>query len=138
MNLNDFVPLTERRKADRQVMSLRIVDLAGGYQLAAWHQPEQPGTRETSVDLAGGHGLRMTVRFRGHSPQPDTWLLSWYGVEPGWRLNPAAFDRVNPYHGHKATDVCQGWNQLRNVLGLRFTAIADGSAFIAVTTEESE
>ncbi len=129
--------ITERRKADRAIMALQVVDLASEYGLAAWHRPEQPGTRRTAVDLSGPHGLKLTVRFRGDSPQtvPGTYVLSWYGVEPGWRLDPHAFGNVNPYHGDLATDVARSFPHLRALLRDRFTVIADGSAFIQEGSE---
>jgi hypothetical protein len=124
--------LTERRKADRLAMALQVVDLAGEYKLAAWHRPEQDGTRRTDVDLLCPHGLAVTVRFRGSSPQrePDTYVLSWYGVEEGTRLHPGMFGNVNPCYGHKATDVAHGFAQLLRILRERFAVIRDGSAFI--------
>jgi hypothetical protein len=135
--LDEFAPLTERRKADRAIMAHRVVDLASEYGLAAWHRPELPGSRETPVDLAGPHGLRTTVRFRGDSPQPepDTYVLSWYGVDhpvpdSGIRLNPDRFGDVNPHHGCKATDVARGFHSLIALLAVRFASIKDGTAFI--------
>jgi hypothetical protein len=124
--------LTERRKEDRALMARQVVDLASKHGLAAWHRPEQPGTRCTAVDLEGPHGLRLTVRFRGNSPQsaPDIYVLSWHGVTDGWRLDPGSFGDVNPYHGRKATDVTRGFTGLTRLLERRFTAVKDGSAFI--------
>lgn len=126
--------LSATRKADRGVMALRLVDLAEDYRLAAWFRAEQPGTRRTSVDVAAGRGLKLTVTFRGRSADPDLFVLSWHGVEPGWRLNPGRFSSVNIYHGHKATDIVRGFTALEALLRLRFAAIADGSAFVANTT----
>jgi hypothetical protein len=37
---------------------------------------------------------------------------------------------VNPYHGHKATDVARGFRALYWLLERRFASIADGSAFV--------
>lgn len=124
--------LTERRKADREAMALQVAELAGAYGLTASPKPEQPGTRETSVDIAGPHGLHLTVRFRGNSPQaqPDTYVLSWHGVEDGTRLHPGMFGNVNLFHGHKATDVARGFYQLKRILAERFMVISHGSAFI--------
>lgn len=126
------VTLTERRKADRAIMALQVVDLASEYGLAAWHRPEQPGTRHTSVDLAGPHGLKLTVHFYGITPfkAADTYVLSWHGTEDGWRLNPGTFGNVNSYHGHKATDVAHGFDALIAMLARRQASMADGSAFI--------
>jgi hypothetical protein len=121
--------LTERRRTDRVVMAEQVALLAGSHGLTAGVEVRK---REAWVDLAGPHGLRLTVRFRKDSPQcePDTYVLSWYGVEKGYQLNPDVFDSVNLYHGHKATDVTQGYRELCELLANRFSAIADGSAFV--------
>jgi hypothetical protein len=128
--------LTELRKADRALMAGTVAELARQYGLSAMVTGEQHGSRQTSVDLAGPHGLKLTVQFRGDTPQasPDTYVLSWHGVDidgQGWRLNPAEFGIVNSVHGHKATDVARGFSSLEALLTRRFTRIADGSAFIA-------
>jgi hypothetical protein len=125
--------MTERRKADRAVMAGKVAALAAEHGLQAEVRPaEEPLTRATFVDLVGPHGLRLTVSFQGRSPhtQPDTYVLSWYGVEDGWRLSPDAFGDVNPYHGHKATDVARSFPHLRALLRDRFETIADGTAFV--------
>lgn len=121
--------LTERRKDDRAVMALGVAELAIEHGLTAWHTS---GPRMRGVDLAGPHGLKLSVQFRGDSPQarPDVYVLSWHGVEDGARLHPGMFNSVNPYHGHKATDVAYGFAQLMRILRERFTVIADGSAFV--------
>lgn len=124
--------LTAARKADRETMAHRVVDLASEYRLAAWHRPEEAGTRRTSVDLASPHGLKLTVTFDGSTRElhRDVYVLSWYGVEDGTRLHPGMFGNVNPYHGHKATDVARGFAQLERTLRERFAVIRDGSAFV--------
>jgi hypothetical protein len=124
--------LTARRKADRAEMARQVAALAGEYGLAARYEPEQAGTRRASVDLAGPYGLKLTVTFDANGANgPDTYVLSWHGVEDGWRLSRARFSRVNEHHGHKATDVARGFGALYDLLLVRFTDIADGSAFIA-------
>lgn len=124
--------LTARRRADRAFMARQVVDLADEYKLAAWHKPEQPGTKRTDVDLECPRGLKVTVRFDGsrHATGPDTYVLSWHGVEDGTRLHPYRFSCVNPHHGHKATDVVTGFAALLRLLRERFAAIRDDSAFI--------
>jgi hypothetical protein len=124
--------LTERRKADRAVMAGHVAELAAEHGLDAVVTGEQHGSRQTAVGLTGPHGLRLTVQFRGSSPQsaPDIYVLSWHGVAAGWRLDPAAFGDVNRFHGHKATDVARSFTQLHYLLARRFQAIADGSAFV--------
>jgi hypothetical protein len=129
--------LTERHKADRALMAGTVAELAREHGLTAWVTGEQHGSRRTSVGLAGPHGLKLAMYFDGKSPQPDSYVLSWYGTEDGWRLNPGAFGNVNRFHGHKATDVAYDFNALVTKLGRRFAAIADGSAFTS-DPEESE
>lgn len=122
--------LTERRKADREQMALQVAELAGAYGLTAVPHPELPGTREASVDVSGPLGLKLTVRFDGGKRHPDTYVLSWHGVEDGVRLHWGMFGNVNPVHSHKATDVARGFAQLKRTLAERFMVIADGRAFI--------
>lgn len=125
--------MTARRKADRGALALRVAELAGEHRIEARYRAEVPETRQARVDLAAGHCLRLTVKFDGADPNPDVYLLSWHGVEDGWRLNPDAFGSVNSYHGRKATDVAHGAAALLDLLRRRFAAIADGTAFAADT-----
>jgi hypothetical protein len=122
--------LTARRKADRLAMALQVVDLAGEYGLAAEYEPEQPGTRRTTVGIVGPHGLKLAVWFYGDAYRPDIYGLHWHGVEEGTRLHPGMFGNVNLHHGHKATDVARGHAQLMRILRERFAAIREGFAFI--------
>jgi hypothetical protein len=112
--------LTERRKADRATMAAEVAGLARTHGLSA---------EVTSPGVLGPHGLGLLLMFDGTSNPADTYLLHWHGVEAGHRLAPGAFQHVNPYHGHKATDTAYGFDQLGRVLTRRFAAIADGSAF---------
>jgi hypothetical protein len=122
--------LTARRKADRAKMARQVAGAAEVWGIAARITWELPGSRYTSVELEGQHGLRLAVKFDGTALDPDTYMLHWHGVEDGWWLSRAHFINVNPHHGHKATDVTAGFTQLLNVLRYRFAAIADGSAFV--------
>jgi hypothetical protein len=124
--------LTARRKADRAAMAYQVAELAREYGLAVWHEPEQPGSRKTAVDVECPLGLKVTVSFDGsvHGTAPDVYVLSWHGVEDGTRLHWGMFNHVNPYHGHKATDTACGFPQLLRILRERFAVIRDGSAFI--------
>jgi hypothetical protein len=124
--------LTETRKADRAAMAARVAGLAGEYGLTATQHPEQPGTRQAAVDLAGPRGLKMTVKFGRNASAyaPDTYVLSWHGVEDGTRLHPGMFGNVNPFHGQKATDVARGFAQLERILRERFEVIRNGAAFV--------
>jgi hypothetical protein len=132
--------LTERRKADRVAMAAQVAALATAHGFAAEVHPEPTfmGERCSGVWVDFPHDLSVHVWFDGespHRPDWDTYVLSWYtGGEDGWRLAPHAFADVNPYNGCKATDVARGFDNLLYVLGRRFAAIADGSAF---TRQES-
>jgi hypothetical protein len=133
----DLDALTERRKADRAVMAQYVAELATGHGLRAEIRAEVPGSRETSVVLEGPHTLGLTVRFQGNSPQsePDTYVLSWHmrsweDAGKGWQLTPYVFRGVNPYHGHKATDVVRGYRELTELLSNRFAHIQGGTAFM--------
>ena len=133
--------LTERRKADRAKMAAQVAGLAAEHGIAARIvSGEHQRPRAMFVNLEGPHGLRLTVAFDGSNPQreADTYVLSWHGVERGWRLDPHRFGRVNPYHGHKATDVAHGFGALLAMLGRRFETIAGGTAYIAAPGTSSE
>ena len=123
--------MSARSKADRGAMASQVAALAVEFGLTAVHRIEEPGTRRTSVDLAGPHGLRLTVKFDGAGPDPNIYVLSWHGVDAGYLLSPDRFSHVNPHHGRKATDVAHGATALLDRLRIRFAAIADGSAFVA-------
>lgn len=129
----DLGALTERRKADRAVMAEHVAQLARSHGLSAYVTVDE-AIKQASVDLVGPHGLTLIVRFRGNTPQcePDTYVLSWYGVDEGCRLDPRVFaaGSVNPHHGHKATEVANGFRELAGLLARRFASIEDGSAFV--------
>lgn len=127
--------LTERRAADRRLMSTevsRITTRHGGQAevtVDGWR-----GKRSTHVDIAHPSGLCLGFSFNGKSchKEPDTYVLAWHmrGTDSP-RMNPAAFHfQVNPHHGMKATVVCLGWEQLSLHLQSVLTAAADGWAFL--------
>jgi hypothetical protein len=129
--------LTAARKADRAEMARQVADLAGEYRFAAHTTRELPGSRYTSVELAMPRGLRLTVKFDGRGTKadgPDVFVLNWHlnfaAIGEGARLHPGMFNHVNPYGGHKATDVAHGFDQLLRILRERFAVIRDGSAFV--------
>jgi hypothetical protein len=124
--------LTVRRAADRAAMASQVAILAGRHGLLT--RPVS-GPRMRGIEVSAPHGLQVTVKFEGSGPlAPDTYLLSWHGVEEGTRLHPGMFNQVNPYHGHKATDVATGFEQLTRILRERFTVIANGSAFVSTAS----
>jgi hypothetical protein len=130
----DLDALTERRKADRLVMAQYVAELARAHGLRA--EVRRVETKRTVlVDLEGPHGLRLTVQFRGNSPQcePDTYVLNWHmmpRMDDGYQLNPRVFEAVNPHHGCKATDVANGYRELTELLANRFAHIQGGTAFV--------
>jgi hypothetical protein len=130
----DLDALTERRKGDRAVMAAHVADLARMHGLTAEVAPGLD-KRELCANLAGPHGLRLTVRFRGDSPQcePDTYVLSWCllpRMDDGYRLNPHVFEAVNSHHGCKATEVANGYRELCELLSNRFAHIMGRTAFV--------
>jgi hypothetical protein len=130
----DLDALTERRKGDRAVMARYVAQLAEAYGLTAEVAPGLD-KRELCVRLAGPHGLGLTVRFQGNSPQcePDTYVLSWHMTPwktDGYRLSPRVFEAVNPHHGCKATEVANGYRELCELLSNRFAHIMARTAFV--------
>jgi hypothetical protein len=125
--------LSARRKADRQVMAARVAGLASEYKFSAQAHTGIYGPQHLAVDIEFPRGLKLTVDFDGGNcgPGADVYVLNWHGVEDGTRLHPGMFGHVNPYHGHKATDVAHGFAQLVRILRERFTVIRDDSAFIS-------
>jgi hypothetical protein len=63
-------------------------------------------------------------------PRTHTYLVSWCTYGDDVRFNPGRMRDVNPYHGCKATNVVNSFNDLRFVISQGFDRIADGSAFI--------
>lgn len=81
------------------------------------------------VSITTKRGLQLTVELDGKSIQPDTHVLPWHmHYESDDRL-AAAFGAVNPHHFRKATQVAEGWEQLRANVERGLTMAADGSAF---------
>lgn len=121
-------PLTEARKADRAEMAATVMALAELYGVPASLE-RNVGTREVAVDITPTDGPYVTVTFDGETKSLDVFVLSWVMPSdlPG-KLAPHAFGLVNPHHGRKATDVCEGFNALRTCLDQRFATIACGTA----------
>lgn len=127
------------RKADRHAMAAQLADLIAdcGFTSDIIEESDD-GFHDRRVAvciLKLPYNLRLTIELEpcrglgaelGHAE-----VLSWHGVQ-GKRLNPDAFafDAVNPFHGHKATDIIHTFDQLKHVLAKRLASVADGSAFI--------
>lgn len=120
--------LTERRAADRAKMAEQVMALVRRRGFTC-DMDDGLGPRELWVNIQTIHGLALTVDFDGASTQPDTYVLSWHGVEDPHKLSPSFAGSVNQYHWHKATDVCEGFESLMATLDRRLTSIASGEAF---------
>lgn len=123
---------SEKRASDRNAMVHLVCAMCAEFSIT--HKVERPflnNKRAVAVLIEAPHGLRLTLDFDGNSCQPNVFVMSWYThyEYPRTKLSPAAFASVNPYHFGKATDVAEGFDNLRTVLRARFTAIKDGSAY---------
>lgn len=120
--------LSEKRAADRLLMAQQVMDLVRRHGFTC-DMDDGLGPRELWVNIQTIHGLALTVDFDGNSPQPDTHVLSWHGVQAPHKLRADFAHGVNPVHWHKATDVCEGFDSLLSILDRRLTAIKEGRAF---------
>lgn len=121
--------LTERRAADRAKMAEQVIALVRRHGFAAYVDEEMTLDRELWVRIKTARGLSLTLDFDGASTQPDTYVLSWHGVEDPHKLSSGFAPSVNQYHWHKATDICEGFESLMDTLDRRLTSIASGEAF---------
>lgn len=119
---------SERRAKDRAMMAER---LAAAVQAAGYSADVAAmGPREIWVSIETPEGLRLTVDFDGASLQPDVHVLSWNSrTDATFKLAPGFAPSVNPYHWHKATDICEGFDDLLATVARRLRSVADGSAF---------
>lgn len=122
--------LTERRKADREIMAREVVALATSLGAQAAILPGFTA-RELCVHIETPQGLRLSVDFDGNSPhvRPDTYVLSWYIDHARETKLAPAFGNVNPYHWRKATGVVRGFPELLEILRHRLGQVRDGTAF---------
>ena len=118
---------SERRQADRAVMAAGVAALAD--TLGAAFTVGQRG-REVVVEIVHPSGARVFVGFDGASPQPDVHVITWNLYrDDGKRFHPS-FGMVNPVHGHKASRVCYGYDDLLETLRSDLEAIGEGEAFV--------
>ena len=120
--------LTEKRAADRAKMAEQVIALVRRHDFTC-DMDDGLGPRELWVNIQTIHGLALTVTFDGASSQPDTYVLSWHGVEDPYKLRADFAPSVNQYHWHKATDICEGFESLMSTLDRRLTTLASGEAF---------
>lgn len=126
--------LSERRKADREKMAQIIHALAieCGATAKIEHQPfgaMSPRMIMVNIESAG---VALGLDFDGDSSQPGTFVLSWHFATHGdqRKLADAPGWSVNAYHRHKATDIVEGFEELKAVLMARLVALKDGTAFV--------
>lgn len=122
--------LNVSRRQDRLVMAGDIRALVKGPHWT-YEDEELPDTRELWVKLKGPRGLSITIDLDGDQRQQrqGCFVLSWHGVREPHKLAPGFAPSVNPFHWHKATDVCDSFQELLQVLRIRMAAAVDGSAF---------
>jgi hypothetical protein len=122
--------LSVARAKDRAAMLDLLVQLAmqhGPY----WVCTSRQVGRRIVVTFHGPRGLTMSVNLDGDSPQArrGVFVLSWHGVKEPYRLRQSFAHDVNPYHNHKATDVCGSFDGVLRILPARLQSAIDGSAF---------
>lgn len=122
--------LNVSRAADREQMAMAILELMKletGWTAAV----ELMGNREVWVSLKGPRGLSLTIDLDGDSRQQrqGTFVLSWHGVRKPHKLARSFAPSVNEYHWHKATDICEGFDDVLATLQTRMASAVDGSAF---------
>lgn len=128
---------SETRRVDRMVMLNIVAALVVECGARVIEREDEPGcflgTRACLVTLETENGLRLTVDFDGASTQPNIHVLSWYiATDHKWdavKLAPGFAPSVNPYHWHKATDICEGFESLCATLRKRLASARDGTAF---------
>lgn len=122
-------PLNVSRKQDREAMAAVLESLDIGRPDWTATREDFPG-RETWVHFAGPRGLALTIDLDGDSRQQrqGTFVLSWV-MRGGQAKLARSFGDVNPFHFHKATDICEGWLHMLATIQKRMDAASDGSAF---------
>lgn len=123
--------LTESRKKDRAEMAQLVIEMARNCGAHAELDPDFANhPHELWVRMEAPGGLLLTLDFDGRSPQPDTHVLSWHmhWASP-YKLAPAFWTNVNTVHYHKATDVCDGIDDLLETLQHRLLSAVDGRAY---------
>lgn len=128
------MPLTERRKADREKMA----DYFEGNWIAApgftcnrlRSAPGWPGERCITLLLKGPRSILLSLDFDGDSAQPDTHVLSWHiASDSEAKFSTRFAHSTNLYHYRKATDVVRGFEALKDLMSQRISFLQSGEAF---------
>lgn len=130
--------LTEKRKADRKVMALKLKALAESLGATADIEWEEPTStfrkRRTIVHIKAARGLCLNVDLDGDSCQPDIHVLSWHmDLDTDARLDDS-FGNINRHHFRKATYFGEGFEGpwgLEGQVELGLCKARDGDAFNA-------
>lgn len=119
--------LTERRKADRQIMAFKLAEIAQKHGAKAVMKLRDG---DIIIELIHPSGLQCYVWLERRSVQPDIHVIPWHmGFAFNKRLAPS-FGEVNPHHGQKATHVAHGWDALAAEIERGLKAAADGTAYM--------
>lgn len=124
--------LNVAREKDREAMAAAVIALV--QPPWTWRREDRIWSpRHVSAELLGPRGLSVAVEFDGDSKQDreGTFLLHWHGVQEPCKLARSFAPSVNECHWHKATDVCDGLEDLLETLKQRMASVVDGSAFQA-------
>lgn len=119
-------PLSERRKDDRQEMTMRIEELVAkmGCRYKRLENDEYPGPDTVHIFIQAPRGLQVNVEFSKKSWNPNVHVLHWHMAHDSVAtLNSSTFlGNVNPHHFRKATSVADGFDalcaELERCLGL--------------------
>jgi hypothetical protein len=127
--------LSEKRKADREVMAKAVHDLwlkDAGPDFTAKIEGHTDdfflGKDAMMITLNGPRGVRLGIDFDRRSPQPGVFVLSW-NIRLSTALFSTAFGDPNRWHFQKSTDVAYGFDSLCAVLAKRKAQLASGEAF---------
>jgi hypothetical protein len=125
--------LSERRKADRAAMAVRLTDAiteAGGTV-----QPDPQWNRAVihalMLLITAPGGAFVHVEFNGKSIQPNTYVVTWNILSDAKHRHVrfAEIGDVNPFHRAKATRVAYGFEQLCDLLVADVRRFVDGSGY---------
>lgn len=122
--------LSERRKADRQMMAEILVAemiLAGA---EAEIDNEYGGPREIMVRITAPGGAFISVDFDGDSCQPDVHVCTW-NTRGLVFLNPDLLGDVNPHHYGKVNRVARGLGSLLWLLKQDVAKFVDGRGYLS-------
>lgn len=130
--------LSVSRAEDRETMASLVVAAA---QANGWKHEihAYPTARMIVVPMQGPQGLSVYICLDGGDAQQreGTWVVSWFIRDnESTMLQKHAFQSVNEYHYRKATDICEGFDQLLWLLNRRMSQANRGVLFQAHNDEE--